>query len=91
MKPRASYIDAIKGISWVAVGHDAKTHLQHISAMEADTLRVDYTFGAGQVDAIWRQAKGISKTGRLSRGDALDVYLVHVLRSILRDPPRFVE
>lgn len=59
--------------------------------MEADTIRVDYTFEPGQVDALWKQAKGLSKTGRLSRGDALAGYLVHVLRSTLRDPPRFVK
>ena len=91
VKPRASYTDALKNISWLAVGYDAKTHHQQTSAMEADTTRVDYTFDAGQVDAIWRQAKGMSKTGRLSRGDALGGYLVHVLRSILHDPPRFVK
>ena len=91
VKPRASYSDALKSISWLAVGYDAQTHLQHTSAMEADTTRIDYTFDARQVDAIWRQAKEKSKTRRLSRGDALGGYLVHVLRTTLRDPPRFVK
>ena len=91
VKPRASYTEALKNISWLAVGYDGKTHHQHTSAMEADTVRVDYTFEPRQVDALWKQAQGLSKTGRLSRGDALAGYLVHVLRSTLRNPPRFVK
>lgn len=67
VKPRASYTDALKNISWLAVGYDANTHLQQTSAMEADTTRIDYTFDAAQVDALWRQAKRMSKTRRLSR------------------------
>lgn len=90
IRPSASHHEAMKGISWLAVEFDDNFHYKFIEDMEEKTTCIDYVFEKWHAQAICDDIKASSKT-RLSTGDALAGYLVELTRSVMTEPPRYVQ